>query len=525
MQKKYMEVTHYETGGQKTKRRYPERKLNVRFVIFFLLTVCFSLFFVIVWQILVSREYHLQNQKTAMSNLSQTLSSQAYASIKQVDTALFGLVKRLEITGLTYRPISESRNLLHAQRSELPQLQGIFVFNEKGSVVVDSEDRPKIQVDLQGQDFFLFHRDHFERGPHIGRPLRIPPSAEWVIPVSRRINNSDGSFAGLAVAFLYANDFLKLYNSIEVGVNGVINLISADARIVVRRPFNEAEIGMDVSNGPLFKKLLPKGDSGSAVVQSAVDGVERVIAFRRVDEYPLIIYTAVSKEEVLSAWRKESLLSGAIAAILMVVLFLFGSRLFYLMKKQNRIQKKLIDAQEELMKINQSLGLLALQDALTGLANRRQFDLYLRSEFGRAQRNRRSVALLMLDVDHFKNFNDKFGHLKGDDCLRVISNIIRSSINRPGDLAARYGGEEFGVILPDTDGAGAYLVAERIRLAVEQCAIPGSFTARTVTVSLGVFAGIPLMGLQPENFIEYADRALYIAKSSGRNKSIIGCDD
>jgi diguanylate cyclase (GGDEF)-like protein len=342
------------------------------------------------------------------------------------------------------------------------------------------------------------------------------------MPVSRRINHPDGSFAGVVVATLYLDHFLRLYNSIDIGGNGVINLISADARIVVRRPFNEAEVGTSLASGPLFTQLLPKGSSGTATVKSYVDGVERVVGFRRVDEYPLIVFAALNKDEVLASWRRESLLSAAIVSLLLGILGLLGYRLIRLMKQQNHIQNELLDAQDKLIEANRTLELLALEDALTGLANRRQFDLFIHAEMGRAKRSQGGLALLMIDVDHFKRFNDQYGHLAGDECLRTISAIIRENIKRPGDLAARYGGEEFAVVLPGTDYVGAFLVAEKIRRAVQQAGIEhNESTEGTVTVSLGVSACSPTSEESPDDLIDASDKALYVAKASGRNMSVI----
>jgi diguanylate cyclase (GGDEF)-like protein len=145
----------------------------------------------------------------------------------------------------------------------------------------------------------------------------------------------------------------------------------------------------------------------------------------------------------------------------------------------------LLGAQDKLIGANRTLELLALEDAMTGLANRRQFDLFIRAEMGRAKRSQGSLVLLMIDVDHFKRFNNLYGHLSGDEYLRTIS----ANIKRPGDLAARYGGEEFAVVLPGTDYVGAFLVAEDIRRAIQL--EHNESTEGTVTLSLGVSACNP----------------------------------
>jgi len=162
-----------------------------------------------------------------------------------------------------------------------------------------------------------------------------------------------------------------------------------------------------------------------------------------------------------------------------------------------------------------------MQDGLTGLANRRQFDVTLGNEFSRAMREASTLALIMMDVDCFKQFNDIYGHAAGDECLRTISRTIRDlTPQRPGDLAARYGGEEIAVLLPNTNVIGAVNVAEKIRnaihdLRIEHAGNPAGF----VTLSAGVGAFVPTRGTTlPTELIDAADKALYTAKSNGRNR-------
>lgn len=497
-------------------------KLKIRSVVGLLVAVCLSMIAIVIWEAWNSRQYHLHDKEVAMSNLAQTLASQAQATIRQADTLLLTLVDRVEDEGFDPARLPHLERLLAAQRNELSQLHGLFVYDEAGRWVANSNGAVLPDANNADREYFIYHRDHPDRGPHLGPSIKSRSSGEWIMTVSRRINHADGRFAGVALATIYLSHFLGLYDSIDMGSNGVINLIADDATIVVRRPFNPAEIGTSVANGPLFKQLLPKGSSGTATVKSAVDGVERVVGFRRVEGYPLVIFAALDKQEVLASWREASALSAGIVALLLSFLGVLGYRLINLMKQQNRIQGELLDAQGRLIEVNRSLELLALEDALTGLSNRRQFDLFIQSEMGRARRSLTGLALLMVDVDHFKLFNDEYGHLAGDECLRNISTIITQNIQRPGDLAARYGGEEFAVVLPGTDYVGAFLVAEKIRRAVQQAAIHHSGgTGGTVTVSLGVAAYDPASQDQADDLIGAADKALYVAKASGRNMSVI----
>ncbi|MGY3238703.1 diguanylate cyclase (GGDEF)-like protein/PAS domain S-box-containing protein [Bradyrhizobium sp. USDA 4472] len=168
------------------------------------------------------------------------------------------------------------------------------------------------------------------------------------------------------------------------------------------------------------------------------------------------------------------------------------------------------------------LETLAIEDSLTGLANRRRFDERLKEEWARAYRDRTSLGLLMIDVDHFKAYNDEYGHPAGDACLRVVAKIIAAEMQRAGDLAARYGGEEFAMLLPNTDAAGGARIGERIRSAVHGAGLvhASNPAAACVTVSVGGAACRPAFERTAGTgaLVEAADRALYAAKDAGRNR-------
>jgi diguanylate cyclase (GGDEF)-like protein len=161
----------------------------------------------------------------------------------------------------------------------------------------------------------------------------------------------------------------------------------------------------------------------------------------------------------------------------------------------------------------------AISDGLTGLANRRHFDGVLEDEWKRARREGTSLALIMIDVDSFKRYNDTYGHQAGDECLRQVASVLASTARRAMDLAARYGGEEFALILPNTSLAGAAQRAEELRSRIEALHLPHqtSQTSAWVTLSAGVAALIPAQDATPAELIALADQALYHAKQSGRN--------
>jgi len=173
-----------------------------------------------------------------------------------------------------------------------------------------------------------------------------------------------------------------------------------------------------------------------------------------------------------------------------------------------------------LTKAHDSLTVLADTDGLTGLANRRRFDVVLETEFSRLRRSRAPLSLILLDVDFFKNFNDHYGHVAGDECLKRIGGVLEGSISRAPDIPARYGGEEFAAVLPETDHDGALAIAERIRSDIIALAIPHtrSAVAEHVTISLGVVTHDCSAVGSAREFVMMADEQLYRAKSEGRNR-------
>ncbi len=174
----------------------------------------------------------------------------------------------------------------------------------------------------------------------------------------------------------------------------------------------------------------------------------------------------------------------------------------------------------ELKRYRDFLEDMSLIDGLTGIGNRRCLDEFLFREWRRARRKHTPLSLLLLDVDFFKPYNDHYGHTQGDDCLRQVATAIQGLVHRPADLAARYGGEEFAIVLPDTEPAGAYIMAERVRAAVmgRGIAHETSLVAPVITVSVGVAAYDPAVDLAPDDLLRRADQKLYAAKRAGRNR-------
>lgn len=184
------------------------------------------------------------------------------------------------------------------------------------------------------------------------------------------------------------------------------------------------------------------------------------------------------------------------------------------------LEAKVAERTAELQAANQQLEVLSNTDGLTGLSNRHKFDQVWAQEWQRAVRQGLPLAVVMIDVDHFKLYNDQFGHPAGDECLRRVAAVLAHSVRRAGELAARYGGEEFVVVLPGLDANGALQEAKRIRTEVSALGIPhtGSSAGAVVTVSLGVASRVPQREEGLYLLLQEADDALYQAKHGGRNR-------
>lgn len=176
----------------------------------------------------------------------------------------------------------------------------------------------------------------------------------------------------------------------------------------------------------------------------------------------------------------------------------------------------------ELEETNRALKKLTLKDPLTGIWNRRKYDQTIEMEWSRCLRYKRPIALILLDIDYFKEFNDSYGHMAGDECLIEIGKMLDNSLSRSSDMVARYGGEEFIVLLPESGIDEAIKVADMLRLKVESMNIPHkkSLVSNSVTVSIGVTSMVPDINSSYEDLFKAADRALYKAKNSGRNHSL-----
>jgi diguanylate cyclase (GGDEF)-like protein len=494
-----------------TLKRLPLRKAAVLFIAI----VCLSLCGLLYLQLEQSRRHDLALAQVASSNLTRAMAQQAEDTFMQADLVLTSLTDWIQADGFGAPQKARLQKTFARRVQALNQLHGIFLFDQKGQWVVTSFDDLPRGPGVADRDYFKFHQQNVSSLAHIGPAIRSRENGEWIIPVSKRVNDKNGNFQGVLLAGIKMSYFDQFFKSFSIDDNGSMFLGLTDGTLLARRPFVESQIGTSLAKSEIFEKLLPNAPSGNAMFSSLVDGVVRLHGYRQLDSYPLVVSAASSRESILKDWYDTAFRSTVIVALVVLGVGLFGWMFLYQVRVGEQVEA-------DLRKAKEALKLIATHDSLTGLGNRRLFEGALDIEFGRGARQSSSLSLIMLDIDYFKRYNDAYGHVAGDHCLAEVARAVKGCCHRKADLAVRYGGEEFAVLLPDTDIHGAMVIAEQIRRSVmDKNIIHSGSPSGFVTVSLGCYSFVPTGRDSMEVFIERADAALYQAKHSGRNRSAV----
>ncbi|MDQ2183789.1 diguanylate cyclase [Alcaligenaceae bacterium A4P071] len=264
------------------------------------------------------------------------------------------------------------------------------------------------------------------------------------------------------------------------------------------------------------------------LVLPRVDGLTLVRAYRdtpALRDVPIIVLSTkedpITKSAAFAAGANDYLVKLP-DAIELIARIRYHSRSYLALRERDEAYRALHASQQQLLEMNLELRRLSNLDGLTGLANRRYFDEYLGAEWQRALREQRDIALMMVDVDHFKRYNDTYGHVAGDGALQQVAQALQGTADRSTDLAARYGGEEFSLVMHNTSLGGARLIGEKLRRAVAALAVEhkASTTGDILSVSIGAATMVPQHGMTFTALVDAADRNLYAAKHQGRNQVV-----
>ena len=453
-----------------------------------------------------------QQAQQAARNLLLALDRDIARNLTILDLSVQGVIDGLADPGINQATPSVRHHALFDRSATAEDLGSILVLDVDGNVIEDSTSLIPHVLALGDRDYFQVHRDRADVGMYVSRPFRSRlANGDLRFSISRRISAPDGAFGGVVQATLRLNFFRRLFDHLELGSKGIITLVRTDGRVLTRYPFAEEVVDRDFSQNPGFLRMSQE-KSGQYVAKSAVDGVERLYTFRQIGTLPLLLAVNLSTAEVFAPWWHKALIIGPVLCLLCAAAV--TSCLLFRREVLRRGK-----AEHSLSVAADKLSVIAATDGLTGLSNRRAFETEFDRAFRRMVRNGGSLSVIMFDADFFKRYNDRYGHIAGDDVLRSIAGCLAQNLRRPDDVSARYGGEEFVAVLPDTDFASATAIGDRIRLAVEQLAIPHEESPiRCVTVSVGVATANPFVGDDASHLLQAADHALYAAKRQGRNR-------
>lgn len=449
----------------------------------------------------------MHSHEQSATNLRITISSDIANFLNVAEVLLKDVVDDLT---LSPRMLGHSHHeFLERVSSYLPAQAYMRVLGTNGHITDAVGETIPAGMDFADRDYFLVPKNDPNVGTYISAPyLSRLHEGVPTFALSRRISNPDGSFGGIAMIAIELGNFEKLFSELELGKGGAITVVKTDGRVLVRQPTEPGinVVGLDLSSSPNFKRVLERG-TGSFTAKTRVDGVRRTVFFGPVGNRPLFVSVGLAVDEIYAAWRARAIVITAITIFICV-----ASTALSLMLRRELRRRAIAEAH---------LAALATTDPLTGLANRRRFDEVIAREWRRTRRTGASLALLMIDADHFKHLNDTHGHTQGDAVLRVLGHLITSCTRRAGDCGARYGGEEFAVVLPDTTLEEAMTTAEKIRAGMEdRYGEKAAGRDPGTTVSIGVAFATPETDGDVARLIEAADHALYEAKDTGRNQVV-----
>lgn len=467
-----------------------------------LLLIC-AAFSLLLWNARVAER---QKASIAASNLSAAITQDIARNIELYDLSIQGVLEGLADPATMASSPAIRNRLLFDRSAAAPFLGSIIVLNEDGNVLLDSASVNPRSFNYTDREFFQTHKARADLGLFISAPYLSRTDREWVINLSRRVTKSDGSFGGVVAGTFRLEYFRRAFSRLKVGPNGSLTLVRTDGTVIMRDPYDPALLGQVKHNGRLFG-LLAGAPEGEYEARSVLDGVDRLYHYQRVGSYQLVQLVGLSTDDIYAGWWPKAV---AISAMLLAAMAIIVGLMLAL---RNELMGRIA--------AEAALVTMAREDALTGLANRRRFDEVLAEEIRRASRHGWPLALLMIDADHFKGYNDALGHVAGDAALVALSGCLQRRTSRSGELAARYGGEEFAVILPNLDDAEAFRLAELIRRDVLELDVPRVANAAQFSVSIGVATKDSHDDTTPTRLIAAADEALYASKSDGRNRSTL----
>ncbi|RYX96949.1 MAG: GGDEF domain-containing protein [Bradyrhizobiaceae bacterium] len=432
-----------------------------------------------------------------LNNLASGIDAEIARNVELIDLSMRNVAANMTSPELAELSRKLRQMVLFDHAATARHFGAIQVLDAGGNVTLDSSTTDPKPQNFADQMFFTIHQRDPLFGLYISHPRQH--NGAYGIVLSRRIAARDGQFLGVVTGFISYNYFHEIVGRLQLEPQDLIAVLRQDGVLMMRAPY-DTNIGQNLSRLPTVQRALA-AFTGSYVSDQANDGVRRLYVWRD-SSHPLFVIVGRSTDVILGQWYKQALqIAGAIGSLALIACVLMLILAYELRKRA---------AMED------EMARLALTDGLTGLGNRRHFDLAIEKEWQRAMRAQQPLALLMIDADHFKAFNDRYGHQAGDLVLCGIAWSIARHSKRASDCAARYGGEEFALILPGLSLTAAIELGERIRREIGSIERDGM---EPTTVSVGAASLVPSAQTSMMELIAKADTALYAAKSLGRNRT------
>lgn len=505
-----------------------------------------------IYALLVSRQEQVERIYNKLHNVAQS------AALAQRETvgAAQAVVQTLsrQATALMQEP-EHCEQFLRRLNNEAVGIQGALIADAAGRVVCASS-RALLGADISDRDYVQAALKTPQ--PVISTLLTARNTGRSVLVVAEAERDDHGDPVGLAAVGLDLQWMSRVAAQSGVDDGVTVSVVDGGGTILAQYPTSTNLVGANVRDHPFFARIMAGTEGELQAV--GFDETERYFAYARLPGTDMRVLVGSDSSAVIAAIDQRmftvffALLAGVVSLIILA--WYAADKLVVepvqqlaldivavgreeadsigqvrveefqpLVAAFGEMNRRLSERTEELRSQNGRLAALARMDGLTGLANRRTFDVQLSEDWVRAGDLRRPLALVMADVDHFKLFNDARGHLAGDDALRSVARMLSAATAGTRFLAARYGGEEFVVLLPDTDLDGAVEFAEDVRrliaaLAIEHPGVP----ARRLTASFGAAAAVPLFPSSPDALLAAVDAALYEAKRQGRNRVVAAAD-
>lgn len=463
-----------------------------------------------------SREQIVRNQQHLLEQVASVVEEQMAQTLRLIRISLTSADKWVS-SHPTEDPgeSPEFIAFINELRENSGHLIDIRMVTREGMLAYVPKHADASTTNVSDRPYYTAQMDPSARGLYVAPSVLSRVTNKWGIPVSIRASAEKGRIAVLFGA-IELDQMGKIQAPLRLSFPEIsIALVRSDGLVLQNTPFQESRIGTSIAGLPSWNERVNRTSKGAFIDRyDPVRGARSLVAYSRLQEYPVIALVSQPLDVILKPWRIQITI---LVSVTLSITFLFMAMAFKLAKSVEfgeRAWAEVTSKAQELEKVNHELQLLSVTDKLTGLCNRSRLDEVLKLESERSRRYRTDFSVILMDVDFFKNINDRYGHSAGDQVLVEVAGILKKN-TRSVDTVGRWGGEEFLLLLPEIGVSAAVEVAEKIRSAVSVFEFQ---TVGHLTISLGVTSC--RMDDTDQELFARADAMMYKAKEEGRNRVV-----